>query len=78
MVATSKMAELDDCSISLQFKAPYQLKFEALSQLIKEEGASPTDNIRAHTNKAVYQQSQLCRAKVSWESRLVSVTELAS
>ena len=39
---------------------------------------APTYYIRAHTNKAVYQQSQLCRAKVSWESRLVPVTELAS
>ena len=39
---------------------------------------SPTYNIRAHTNKAVYQQSQLCRVKVSWESRLVLVMELAS
>ena len=53
-------------------------KFEALSQLIKEECDCPIYSIRAHTNKAVYHQSQLFRAKVRRELRLALVTELAS
>ena len=62
VVATSKMAEQDDCSIIV---AAIQLKFEALAQLIKEECDCPSYNIRGHTNKAVYQQSQLVQFVVS-------------